>query len=134
VALIGGGGAGNVAGGANPGGIGSSIHYIGNHAYAQSGSIQNAGTGGPDTLLLKFNTGNSYIVGKMDFGTTNAAGHDTYLNLIYDGQTIMEIKDSNAGIVPMRFDIFIPPQTEVEVKWGSNSTYNGNVMISARVY
>ena len=127
-------GGGNPVGGANPTGISQGINYIGKHAYAQSGSIENAGTGGPDTTLLKFNTGNSYIVGKMDFGTTNTAGHDTYLDLIYDGQKIMEIKESNSGIVPMRFDIFIPPQTDVEVKMGFNSTYKGNVMISARVY
>jgi len=121
-------------GSSNPVGVGSGINYIGDHAYAQSGSVTNAGTGGPDTTLLKFNTGNNYIVGKMDFGTTNPAGHDTYLDLIYDGQKVMEIKEANAGIVPMRFDIFIPPHTEVEVKFGFNSTYNGNVMISARVY
>ena len=127
-------GGGNPVGGGNPSGTGSSINYIGNHAYAQSGSIENAGTGGPDTTLLKFNSSNNYIVGKMDFGTNNTGGHDIYFDLIYDGQKIMEIKESSAAIVPMRFDIFIPPQTEVEVKWGSNSTYNGNVMISARVY
>lgn len=127
-------GGGNPVGGANPTGISQGINYIGKHAYAQSGSIENAGTGGPDTILLKFNSGSSYIVGKMDFATTNIAGHDTYLDLLYDGQKVIELKESNAGIVPMRFDIFIPPQTDVEVKMGFNSTYKGSVMISARVY
>lgn len=125
---------GNPVAGSNPTGIGQGLNYIGNHAYAQSGSIENAGTGGPDTTLLKFKTGNAYIMGKMDFSTTNPAGHDTYLDLIFDGQKVMELKESNSGIVPMRFDLFIPPETQVEIKMGFNSTYNGGVMISARVY
>jgi len=127
-------GGGNPVSGANPAGISQGLNHIGDHAYAQSGSIENAGTGGPDTTLLKFNSGSSYIVGKMDFATTNTAGHDTYLDLLYDGQKVMELKESNSAIVPMRFDIFIPPQTNVEVKMGFNSTYKGSVMISARVY
>ena len=37
MALRGGGGAGNVAGG-NPSGIGTSLNYVGDHVYAFSGS------------------------------------------------------------------------------------------------
>ena len=52
--LIGGGGAGNVAGGANPSGTGSGINYIGKHAYAYN-SIT-AGTTDA-TIGLQFTTG-----------------------------------------------------------------------------
>ena len=38
MALIGGGGAGNVAGG-NPSGTGTSLNYIGDHCYAYSGDV-----------------------------------------------------------------------------------------------
>ena len=127
-------GGGNPVGGANPTGIGQTLNYIGKHAYANSGSIQNAGTGGPDATALKFTTGNSYIVGMLDFSNTNPAGHDTYLQVLYDGQIVIDVKEANAGIVPMRFDILITPHTKVEVKFGFNSTYDGNVMITGEVY
>jgi len=61
MALIGGGGSGNVAGG-NPSGTGTGLTYVGDHCYAYSGEIT-SGTSG-DSTMLDFSTGaNSYIVG-----------------------------------------------------------------------
>ena len=58
--LVGGGGAGNIAGG-NPAGTGTSLNYIGNHAYAYSGNFSSTGT--DDTTYLEFDLAlNQYIV------------------------------------------------------------------------
>ena len=56
MALVGGGGAGNVAG-SNPAGVGSNLNYVGNLVYAYSGDITlNANLPNP-TTLLEFTTG-----------------------------------------------------------------------------
>ena len=51
--LVGGGGAGNVAGSSNPAGTGTGLNHVGNFAYAYSGirNIDNT-----ITNLLEFNT------------------------------------------------------------------------------
>ena len=61
MALVGGGGAGNVAG-SNPAGVGTSINYIGNHAYAYAGALS-ASTSAE--TRLNFTTGALYIVGRI---------------------------------------------------------------------
>jgi len=133
MALVGGGGAGNTAG-SNPAGIGQGLNYIGNHVYGTSGSVNNAGTGSASTTLFDFTTGNEYIVGTLDFTTTNAAGHDTYFDVYFDGSLVFETKESSSALVPFRFNIIIPSYTHVQVKWGSNNSYNGSGFIQGRIY
>ena len=64
MALVGGGGAPNVAG-SNPTGTGTGLNYIGDHAYAYSGEVDNDGSSA--TTALKFTTGNEYVLGQMHF-------------------------------------------------------------------
>jgi len=118
----------------NTASIGKDIHVIGKFAYAASGAIQNAGTGGPDTTLLSFTTGNYIFVGTMDFTNTGRLGHDIYLNVSMNGVDIATTEENSTGIVPMRFHYIIPPFTLVEVKWGSNSTYDGSAFFAGRVH
>ena len=113
---------------------GKGIRYVGNYAYANSGSIENAGSGSASTTLLNFTSGSGIIVGTLDFTNTNPAGHDTYLDIFFNSVAISITKEANAAIVPWRFHILIPPFTEVIIKWGSNDTYDGSVMLVGRVY
>ena len=113
---------------------GLGLNYVSDRCYAYSGSINNAGTGSASTTLLNFNTGEHVIVGTLDFTNINAAGHDTYLDIFFNGIEISATKEANASLVPWRFHILIPPLTEVIVKWGSNSAYDGSVMLVGRVY
>ena len=62
---------GNPTGGANPTGIGKTINYIGNHAYAYSGLI-GIDDGAP--VMLDFTTGNSYITATFDYGNSTTSG------------------------------------------------------------
>jgi len=110
------------------------LSIAGDHAYAASGAIQNAGTGGPDTTLLDFTTGNYVFVGMLDFTNTGKLGHDIYLNVTFNGIVISSTEENSTGIVPMRFDYLIPPYTTVTVKWGSNATYDGSAFMTGRVY
>jgi len=127
------GGAGNPVSGSFTGAA-EALEIIGDFAYAASGSISNAGTGSASTTLLSFTTGNFIFKGTLDFTTTNAAGHDTYLDVTFNGGLVSETKESSSGLVPMRFHYIIPPYTEIKVKWGSNNVYNGSVFMSGRIY
>jgi len=123
---------GNPAGGSFTGAA-EALEIIGNHAYAASGSIEDDDSGGPNTTLLSFTTGNYVFIGTLDFTTTNTAGHDTFLNVTFNNALVNETKESNSGIVPMRFHYIIPPYTVVTVKWGANSTYNGSAFMAGRI-
>jgi len=118
--LVGGGGAGNVAGGANPAGVGTSLNIIGDHCYAYSGPIQDAGSGSAATTALKFTTGSYYSV--VDFGQYNdhAGGQNYYILVTMDGQTVLsadfDTSTYDNGMQPV--PLLIPPFTNVEVKWG----------------
>jgi hypothetical protein len=127
--LVGGGGAGNVAG-SNPVGVGTGLNYIGNHAYALSGEFVSSNS---TQTMLSFSTGNTYLVGTI---TVNAAikedeavnGQTTAYAIFFDNQQIMAIKydskeeDMDAqGTTP----ILIPPYTKVEIKSRSGATASG---------
>ena len=61
MALVGGGGAPNVAG-SNPAGTGTGLNYVGDHAYVSSGLIDSGTT--TETTMVEFTTASeSYIVG-----------------------------------------------------------------------
>ena len=85
--LVGGGGAGNVGGGA-PVGVGSSINYIGNHAYAFSGQVT-SGTGTTITMLDFTTASNSYITANIQFGFAGSRSNDDERVEIYaDGALV----------------------------------------------
>jgi len=141
MALVGGGGAANTAGG-NPTGTGSGLNYIGEHAYALSGEFVSSNS---TQTMLRFTTGNSYLVGTL---TVNAGikedeavnGQTTGYAVFFDSQQIMAIKydskeeDMDAqGTTP----ILIPPYTKVEVTSRSGATATGFLhfaSIVGRVY
>ena len=66
-------GGGNPVSGSNPAGTGSSLNYIGKHAYGYSGVIA---VNNVEKTLLQFSTGNLYIVAKVQFNTGGSANKD----------------------------------------------------------
>jgi len=140
MALIGGGGAGNVAGG-NPSGIGTSLNYIGDHAYAYSGGIdvdENV------TSLLKFTTGGLYVKGRFQpqYFVANAgqATEDYRFTVKFDNQEVSVTliaegtdRDAFYNVV----DLIIPPFTTVEVTAQNVTDTNSRAVgaiITGRVY
>jgi len=92
--LVGGGGAGNVAGG-NPSGTGSSLNYIGEHCYAYSGKVASSATA---FNLLDFTTGNSYILADLTcFYAVQGSGSDMQFTVKLNGEAIgqFNLTDSN---------------------------------------
>jgi hypothetical protein len=139
--LIGGGGAGNVAGGSNPSGIGSVLNYVGDHVYAYSGTF--AATTSAQTTL-EFTTGPEYIVGQM---VTNGAilfstagGLKSAFQISLNGQIVAITQidnqiDHSPG--PPTIPLILAPFTKVKVEVDSDDN-NANVfsttMFTGRVY
>jgi hypothetical protein len=134
--LVGGGGAGNIAG-SNPAGTGTSLNYIGNHAYASSGvvSVNNV-----ESALLRFSTGNEYIRAIIQFNGGASGGGDNYVYRVkYDSQIIQEyVTNSNTDDSPnQKLNLIIPPYTNVEctaVNASDDSSNDQIVSLSGRVY
>ena len=72
----GGGGGGGPISSSNPAGTGTGINYIGNHAYAYSGVFSASTT---ESNMLKFSTGNAYIMSEFCWGTMYKLGVTLYL-------------------------------------------------------
>jgi hypothetical protein len=119
MALVGGGGSPNVAGGANPAGTGSSINYIGNHAYGYSGAIALDGTQDENTYML-FSTAGQYIVGTIQINNLDeGAGTDDMVYKIYfDDQLTQAYRVGGANVYTSpdnTIPILIPPFTRVKI-------------------
>ena len=87
-------GGGNPVGGSNPTGIGSSINYIGKHAYASSGIIT---VDNNETNLLKFAVASGqYIVATYYFNMIQAQG-EQYLYKIYVNEQVINGYNAPGG-------------------------------------
>ena len=138
--LVGGGGAGNVAG-SNPAGIGTSLNVIGDHCYATSGTIT---TGNNEATMLQFGTGAYYCIVNIAYSVTRPAsgGTDNYeLAIEFDGQAIMHAETAspagpNGPLVQLN-EVLIPPYTNVTMTTVNRSQdvdHDSYVSVSGRVY
>ena len=135
MALVGGGGASNVAG-SNPAGVGSSLNYIGDHAYAYSGTVD---VDNNETTLLDFSVGNGYVVAKFQPYNNFIGGTDSQFKIYLDEQLIMvtHMASSSTGTPFEEMELLIPSYTRVRIT-GKNATDTGTISvlgtISGRVY
>ena len=123
---------------------GLGIRYIGEHAYAYSGSYEASNT---SATVLDFTTGSGYIVGKVElFGGTQFAspgeGAQTTGQVAFNGEVITVMKSvvkypSDGGQTGDKCRVIIPPLTRVVVQIDSNED-NANelchVILTGRVY
>ena len=133
-------GGGNPVSSSNPSGVGSSITYIGNHAFAHSGLIGSTTT---EATQLKFSTGNSYITATLMLnGGVDPANIGNGINTLFyinlNGERISSIKtETNLEDMPstILYKVLIPPNTVFSVTADSDFTgYNTSVTMIGRVY
>jgi len=129
-------GGGNPVSGNNPTGIGQTLNYIGKHAYATSGEIADSSSGSAATTLLRFATGNAYIVARINVITTHEGSAAVYLNAIMDGQSVFNGKTDDGPNLyeAMPLDILIPPYTNFELKYGSSTNTTMTAVFVGEVY
>ena len=142
MALIGGGGAGNVAGGSNPSGTGASLNYIGDHAYAYSGSF---GATASLQTMLEFTIGSSYVIGQLQCNgsikiTDIGGGSLTAFQISVDGQVVSLLKiTGSAETAPYDStqDLILPPYSKIKVECissGSAAGFDSTCSFVGRVY
>jgi len=136
MALVGGGGAGNIAG-SNPSGVGTTLNTIGNHVYANSGAI--TVTSGSYTTGLTFTnpTGNQYVVAELYVNSADDTSADLFYQVELDGQIINnQIINDSKGYVFLPFTFVIPPYSKVVISGqrGSGSDFTAFFNIIGRMY
>ena len=135
MALVGGGGAGNIAG-SNPSGAGTGLNYIGvdpSHAYAFSGLIVSA----TDTVLLDFTTAtNSYIVATFTPIYAVDAGDNAEWEIEINGEIVYVLYSTSATISSLTQDITIllPPASRIRVLGSVGNNRVLGAMLTGRVY
>tara|TARA_R100000664_G_C2671940_1_gene83605 strand:+ start:122 stop:535 length:414 start_codon:yes stop_codon:yes gene_type:complete len=136
MALVGGGGAPNVAGGGNPAGVGSSLNYIGEHAYMYTGSVS---VNTSETTIAEFGTGgNSYIKGTWQPQIMVNTTDDIFFKLFLNNQLVAScVTTSSKDYAPFEeIEILIPSDTIIKItgqNLGSGSKDCGAIIVG-RVY
>jgi len=113
-------GAGNPVGGSSPAGTGTGLNFVGDHAYAYSGTIQGSTT---SVTALAFNTQGVYIIG--DFQINMPSTYGTQATLV--GWMRISFNDEVVSIVTVglvdadsqttgKQSMLIPPYTNVTVE------------------
>jgi len=120
---------GNPTGGANPVGVGQSLNYIGDKAYAYSGEIQLGidGQGNP-TTMLKFSVGSTNIDCKFAIQNGSGSGDDMKYQIKFDGQIVAQVYGGTSDVFnQFQFPLYliIPAFTDVEVI-GTNISSSNN--------
>jgi hypothetical protein len=109
-------GGGNPVGGNNPGGIGQTLHYVGNFAYGYSGTVS---VNNNETSLLKFSTGATVITAEvlMNYAEDAAFTEDYVFKIKVDGDIIMMFLYDGAKLdnPPQPIPLIVAPFAEVEV-------------------
>ena len=130
MALVGGGGAGNVAG-SNPSGTGSTLQYIdeGVHA-AWSGVISPSNNIGSPLTMLDFTTGQLSMIAELNFSyETGVMANDKRLgfNVFMNGSKIHEFFDyvsssQSESMIAQRPHIVFPANTHIVVSVETSNT------------
>ena len=123
--------------GSNPSGTGSSINYVGNHAYANSGVITVENTADAGTTLLNFTLGNSYIMAEIHVFNNQASALDDFVHVLVNNELIVKARYQNANELhqdqPLK--VLIPPYSKFEVKAStSGATPEFTAVLTGRVY
>jgi len=136
MALVGGGGAGNVAG-SNPSGIGSSLNYVGDFAYAYCGKVASGSSGSENTAFL-FTTGSTLFKGHVQFCYPGDASENMTFRIYMNGEIIQQWVNTGS-LEPNQPQnpvwIIIPAYTLVQITVASAGSAREQIgSITGRVY
>ena len=123
-------GGGNPVGGQNPTGVGSSLNYIGKHAYLYTGGISVINV---EKNLAEFDTaGNTYLVGSFQPQLMENTGDDYQFRLYFNDQLIAStVTTSTKDYAPFEeIEIIIPTDTKVKIT-AENLSTNSPVLVGA---
>jgi len=132
MALVGGGGAANTV---NPAGTGSSLNYVGDHCYANSGGVD---VDNSITTMLEFTTENIYAMVDMTVGNSSGSGDDMEFEVLINSEKILSFGVSASNAFPPNSPtLLIPPYSKVTItglNLTSSSARQCFVTLAGRVY
>jgi len=124
--------------GSNPAGTGAGLNYIGNHAYAYSGSVD---ANNVETTALQFDTGNEYILAEFNLCSSQTTGDDFKFRIEMNGEDIMVTTITGPYDISEHMNqplkLVIPANTKVRVTFTNVSTSSARewfATMSGRVY
>jgi len=124
--------------GSNPAGTGAGLNYIGNHAYAYSGSVD---ANNVETTALQFDTGNEYILAEFNLCSSQTTGDDFKFRIEMNGEDIMVTTITGPYDISEHMNqplkLVIPANTKVRVTFTNVSTTSARewfATMSGRVY
>ena len=131
------GGAGNPVGGSFTGPA-EALEIAGNHCYAYSGKVTDAGTGAANATMLSFTSGNYLADVKLYFLTNINDNRDTFIDVTMNGTSIYkgqwdEAPSSRPQGGPL-VGLIIPAYTEIVVKWGCSATKIATLALTGRIF
>jgi hypothetical protein len=133
----GGGGGGPVGFSNSFTGPATAIELLGDHCYAYSGDVNNAGTSSADSVMLDFTTGNYYSVVAFNF-SVDREGTGTYdVHIKLNGSRIYNSEFDGSpshGIWENPVLLIIPAYTRLEFLYGCNQTVDAQVIMTGRIY
>jgi len=136
MALVGGGGSGNIAGG-NPSGTGSTLNYIGDHVFLYSGVI---GVASSETTIFQCDvSSNQYIVAKLQIFLGVATNEDFTYKIKVNDEIIMQYTLQQTSTELYTSDeplyLILSPYSRLTVTGvGSGSTRDHTATLTGRVY
>jgi len=128
-------GAGNPTGSGGAG-TGTSINYLGNHAYAYSGvlSVTNS-----TTTMIDATTGTQYLVGKFQPSVNVDTSDNMFFKVLIDGEEIAAtlIGSTTSNSPYEEIEIIVAPFTRIQITCANDSSSTGrdcSAVFTGRVY
>tara|TARA_Y100000310_G_scaffold94643_1_gene92400 strand:- start:150 stop:560 length:411 start_codon:yes stop_codon:yes gene_type:complete len=117
-------------------GTAATLEIIGEHAYGYN-SGTSTGNNAADLSLLKFTTGNFYMVAALDYADEQVGGDKRLLKVTMNGATVWtsNFDDSPTGLGTPVVQFIIPAYTEFEAFYGMNGANTvGTYCLTGRIY
>ena len=129
-------GGGNPVSGSNPAGVGTTLNYVGDHAYAYSGVI---GVTDSETTMLEFQLGNSYVVGTLQISFLEISSIDINYRIYINNEVVqgyLAYETAGASEPDNSIPILIPPFATCKITGTAASSANLDNVVSliGRVY
>jgi hypothetical protein len=122
-------------GSSNPAGIGSSLNFVGTHAYAYSGPITDNASGAANTTVLEFFVpANTYVVAKVNWISSTSGNAARYIDIEQNGQSIYKGRYDDVPTINGPITLLFEPQSKYTFKWGSSSTEDVTITVAGRAY
>ena len=112
-------------------GVAQGISYVGDHAYAYSGSVD---VDDNETVLINFTIGRHYLVAQFQPGNNFTGGTDSQFKIYIDDALILSthVASSSTGTPFEELEFIVPPFSRIKIT-GRNASDSGTIGVLGSV-